>query len=159
MKSYVISEASEHEMKLVQMGAKVELVNSKMCYVRFNLEGIEIEYVYNINNKNKFFLERVKPYPLALKVTNTEQELISVIEIDLAQFKNAVKSHNINYFLNIGNELTKTIKKFEDLFLYYNIPREECEAFQEQVDALLDHIYKTKEQAERVFFEKEPDNL
>lgn len=159
MKSYVISEASEHEMKLVQMGAKVELVNSKMCYVRFNLEGIDIEYVYNINNKNKFFLERVKPYPLALKVTNTEQELISVIEIDLAQFQNAVKSHNINYFLNIGNELTKTIKKFEDLFLYYNIPREECEAFQAQVDALLDHIYETKDRAERVFFEKEPDNL
>lgn len=159
MKSYVLSEASEHEMKLVQMGAKVELINSKMCYVHFNLEGIEVEYVYNINNKNKFFLERVKPYPLALKVTDTEQELISVIEIDLAQFKNVVKSHNLSYFVNIGIELNKTIQKFEDLFLYYNIPREECEAFQEKVNDLLDHIYKTKDQSERVFFEKEPDHL
>jgi hypothetical protein len=159
MKSYLISAASEHEMKLVQMGAKVEIVNSKMCYIRFNLEGIEIEYVYNINHQNKFFIERVKPYPLALTVTSTEQELISIIEVDLAQFKNAVKSHNINYFLNIGSELTKTIKKFEDLFLYYNIPRDECEVFQNQIDDLLNHIYKTREQAERVYFEKEPDNL
>lgn len=159
MKSYLLSEASAHEMKLVQMGAKVELVNSKMCYVRFVIEGLEIEYVYNINRKNKFFLERVKPYPLALRVTDTENELISVIEIDLAQFKNAVKSHNINYFISIGTELNKSIKKFEDLFLYYNIPREECEVFQSKIDDLLEHIYKTKEHSERIFFEKEPENL
>ncbi len=158
-KSYLSSEASEHEMKLVQMGAKVELVNSKMCYVRFVIEGLEIEYVYNINHKNKFFLERVKPYPLALRVTDTENELIAVIEIDLAQFKNAVKSHNINSFINIGTELNKSIKKFEDLFLYYNLPKEECDVLQSKIDDLLEYIYKAKEHSERIFFEKEPENL
>lgn len=159
MKSYVLSEASEHEMRLVQMGAKVVQVNSKMCFVTFNISGIEIEYVYNINNKNKYFIERVKPYPLALKVTDTEKELISIIEIDLAQFSRAAKSHNFNYFLEIGTAMNTTIKKFEDLFLYYNIPTEECLSIQSKINDILDHIHKTKEVSERVFFEKEPDNL
>lgn len=159
MKPYVLSQASEHEMRLVQMGAKVEQVNSKMCFVTFEIGDITIEYVYNINKKSQYFIERVKPYPLALKVTETENELISVIEVDLAQFKKASESHNINYFINIGNAMNTTIKKFEDLFLYYNIPTEECFAIQEKVNELLDQIHKTKEVSPRVFFEKEPDNL
>ncbi len=159
MKTYMQSEATEHEMKLVQMGAKVEQVHSRMCYIRFLVEGVEVEYVYNINKKKKYFLQRKKPYPLALKVTNTEKELVSVIEVDLEQFKNAARSHNINYFLNIGTDLIKTIQKFEDLYLYYNVPKEDCQRFAEQVKALKDEIYVMRDKSERVYFEKEPENL
>ena len=56
MKSYVLAEAMEHEMKLVQLGGKVTFINSKMCYVSFDVEGIIIEYSYNINSNGKVFL-------------------------------------------------------------------------------------------------------
>lgn len=159
MKSQILSDASEHEMRLVQLGAKVEQITSRLCYVTFLLEGIEIQYVYNINKKDEYYLERVKPYPLALKTLASERDLIKTIEIDLAQFKNAVKSHQINDFVTIGNNLNLSIKKFEDLFLYYNISAEACAVIQDKIDALIGHIHQTKEEAERVFFEKEPDNL
>lgn len=159
MKSYILSDASEHEMRLVQLGAKVHQITSKLCYVTFVLNGIEIQYVYNINKKDEYYLERVKPYPLALKTLPSERDLIKTIEIDLAQFKNAVKSHQINDFLTIGNNLNLSIKKFEDLFLYYNISAEACAVIQDKIDALIEHIHQTKDEAERVFFEKEPDNL
>ncbi|MCK5762601.1 MAG: hypothetical protein KAH05_00635 [Clostridiales bacterium] len=46
-------------MKLKQLGAKIETINSKMSYVRFDIDGVKLEYVYN--NKGKYFLERTKP--------------------------------------------------------------------------------------------------
>ncbi len=159
MKTSILTEASEHEMKLVQMGAKVQQINSKMCFVTFHINNFDIEYVYNINNKDEYFIERIKPYPLALKVTKTEKELIKVIEIDLAQFKNASQSHNMQSFIEIGNNLNLVIKKFEDLFLYYNISEADCAVFQDQIDLLLKHIESTKDHSQRVYFEKEPDNL
>lgn len=157
--NYLNVEASQHEMKLIQMGAKVEQINSKMCYVKFMVEGIPVEYVYNLNKKNKYFLERIKPYPLAIKSYENISDLVDVIEIDLKQFRNAVKSRNIESFVDINKELITSIKLFEDLFLYYNVPSAEIEALKNKVAEIQGIIAKTKDIAERVFFEKDPDNL
>lgn len=159
MKSYILSEASEHEMKLVQMGAKVEQISSKMCYVKFNVNDVEVEYVYNINTKNQYFLERIKPYPLALKTLDTEDRVVKLIGIDLEQFKNAVTSSNINCFIEVGNDLNNAMKKFEDLFLYYNVSKEECELIHQKVEAVIEEVYHAKSTSERVYFAKEPEYL
>lgn len=159
MRSYISSEASQHDMKLVQMGAKVELINSKTCYVKFTIGDITVEYVYNINAKGKYFLERIKPYPLPIKVFEKEADVIKIIDIDIRQFKNAAKSKNIDTFIKINNELNKTIKKFEDLFLYYNVPTIENEIIMNKIQEIQDEIVKTQKNSERVFFDKDPDNL
>ncbi|MDF2840894.1 MAG: hypothetical protein K0Q99_1666 [Clostridia bacterium] len=157
--NYLNVEASQHEMRLIQMGAKVEQINSKMCYIKFVIEGIPVEYVYNLNKKNKYFLERTKPYPLAVKAYENVADLVEVINVDIKQFKNVVKSKNIESFLAINKELISTIKKFEDLFLYYNVPTEEVELLKNKIGEIQQEIAKTKETAERVFFDKEPENL
>lgn len=157
--NYLNVEASQHEMKLIQMGATVEQVNSKLCYVRFVIENIPVEYVYNINKKNKYFLERIKPYPLPVRTYEKEADIIEVISVDIKQFKNAVKSKNIERFAKINKEFNNTIKKFEDLFLYYNVPSLKAEDIMQKIEEIQDIIAKTKETSERVFFEKEPENL
>lgn len=157
--NYVNVEASQHEMRLIQMGAKVEQVNSKMCYVKFLINGLPIEYVYNLNKKNKYFLERIKPYPLPVKSYDKVSDIVEVIEVDIKQFTNAVKSKNIESFAKINLELIDTIKKFEDLFLYYNVPGIQVELIMGKIHEIQDEIIKTKENAERVFFDKEPENL
>ncbi|OGO76847.1 MAG: hypothetical protein A2Y23_08115 [Clostridiales bacterium GWB2_37_7] len=157
--NYLNVEASQHEMRLIQMGAKVEQINSKMCYIKFVIDGVPVEYVYNLNKKNKYFLERIKPYPLAVKTYENVADLVEVINIDIKQFKNVVKSKNIESFLTINKELISTIKKFEDLFLYYNIPLEEVELLRNKISEIQQEIVKTKETAERVFFDKDPENL
>lgn len=159
MKSYILSEASEHEMKLVQMGAKVSQINSRMCFVHFIVNGVEVEYVYNINAKDQYFLERIKPYPLALKTLDTEDDVVKLIALDLEQFRNAVTSRNINCFIKVGNDLNLALKKFEDLFLYYNISRDECDLILQKVDQVIEEVYHAKETSKRVFFDKEPDHL
>ncbi|QEK12416.1 hypothetical protein FQB35_08525 [Crassaminicella thermophila] len=159
MRKYVNAEASQHDMKLIQLGAKVEQVNSKMCYVKFNVGGIELVYVYNINKKGKYFLERIKPYPLPLRVFECESDVVELIKIDLEQFKSAVNSRNINTFIEINSKLNRTIKQFEDLFLYYNIPKIEMEIIMKKIDEIQDEIQKAKNMSQRIYFSKDPENL
>lgn len=159
MQKYVIAEAMEHEMKLRQMGGTVTLVSGKMCYVQFDIGGIAIEYVYNINNRGHFFLERIKPYPLPFKVYEDESKVVEIIDIDLEQFRNAAKSHNMPKFIELGKLFNDTAKKYEDLFLYYNVPGEVVESLHEELEKVNAIILNCKEEAERIYFKKEPDNL
>lgn len=157
--NYLNVEASQQEMKLIQMGAKVEQINSKMCYIRFVIEGIPVEYVYNLNKKNQYFLERIKPYPLAIRSYEKVEDIVNVIEVDVKQFRNVVKSKNVQSFVKITKEFIGIIKKFEDLMLYYNVPADEVGIIMGKIDEINQEITKTKETASRVFFEKEPENL
>lgn len=159
MRRYVASEASQHDMKLTQLGATVKQVTSKMCYVKFELENFELVYVYNLNKKGKYFLERVKPYPLPIKEYNSESDVIDIIKIDMEQFKNATNSRNIDEFISINSELHNTIKQFEDLFLYYNVPKSEADMILEKITEIQDEIKKTKETSTRLYFRKDPENI
>jgi len=159
MKKFVDAEVMQHSFKLQQMGAKVNVINSKLCYIRFDVSGFKIEYVYNVNTKGKYFLERIKPYPLAMKEFDREEDVIQIIEIDLSQFKSAIKSHNINSFIDISRKLNKTLKKFEDLFLYYNVPTEEVDSLMSNLNQFDSNIEEIKSKSKRLFFEKDPDNL
>lgn len=159
MRKLVNAEVMQHTMKLQQMGAKVQVINSKMCYVKFDISGFAIEYAYNVNAKGKYFLERIKPYPLALRVFEREEDVIEIIEIDMEQFKSAIKSHNINAFIDISRVLNNTLRRFEDLFLYYNVPEEETDIIIKKLKEIDVEIEKTKDSAERLYFRKDPENL
>lgn len=152
-------EANEHLIKLVQMGANVKQINSKMCYVKFDIEGFKLSYVYNINKKGKYFLERIRPYPLPLLETDNEKEVIDIIKIDLKQYKNAIASQKIDKFSSINLKMIDTIKKFEDLYLYYKVDLEKCDEILEKIEEINNDIIKIKNNSKRLFFEKEPNNL
>lgn len=153
------AELTIQTMKLRQMGAKIKTINSKMCYVKFDLSGFEVAYVYNINKDGHYFLERIKPYPLAIKEFYDEEQVIEIIEIDLEQFKNAIKSHNIQSFIDINRKLHQSIKKFEDLFLYYNVSPEKCDQIVAMMDHLDEVIATSKSESERLYFRKDPEHL
>ncbi len=160
MNKYVISETSQHVMRLRQLGASVKVVPSQMIYVAFKFnDNIEVEYVYNINKNNKYFLERIKPYPIPIKEFDTADDIVAIIAIDIEQFKSAVKSHKIRDFININKDLHKSMMAFEDLFLYYNVPTiyvAKLEDYIKEIDKL---IIKASQESNRIFFGKEPENL
>jgi hypothetical protein len=159
MRKLVDAEITLQTMKLQQMGAKVQVISSKMCYVKFDISGFQVEYAYNVNKHGNYFLERIAPYPLPLREFDREDAVIDIIEIDLEQFKNAIKSHNIESFININRKLTQTIKRFEDLFLYFNVPAEETDIIYAKLQEIDLEIEKTKQNSKRLYFKKEPENL
>lgn len=160
MDKYVNSEASQHIMKLLLLGANVQVVSGKMVYVKFKLnENHEVAYVYHINKNNKYYLERIKPYPLAIKEFDTDADVVEIIKIDYMQYMNAINSHNIDHFINININLHKTAKAMEDLFLYYNISNEVFNTIEENIQNIHDLIKKASTESKRLFFDKDPENL
>lgn len=159
MRKLVNAEVLEHTMKLQQMGAKVSAINSKLCYVDFDLSGFKLQYAYNINKKGNYFLERIKPYQLPLKEFESESDVVEIIGIDVEQFRNAIKSHHAGEFVDTGRTLINVLKKFEDLYLYYNIPTEQMNCLMGKLKELENEITEVKEKSERLYFKKEPENL
>ncbi|RKD28979.1 hypothetical protein [Thermohalobacter berrensis] len=159
MRKYMTAEINRHEMVLVQMGAKVDVINSFMCYVSFDIAGTEVAYVYNVNKKNKYYLERVAPYPQPAGTFDTEKDVIDVIKIDIEQFKNAKNSRVFDLFLNVNQEIAKTSRNFEDLYLYYNVPHEYTNKIKSKIKEIQDLIKEARDKSERVYFKKNPDTL
>tara|TARA_Y100001933_G_C18709205_1_gene442496 strand:+ start:64 stop:546 length:483 start_codon:yes stop_codon:yes gene_type:complete len=159
MRKYLNAEIMQQSMKLKQMGADVTVINSKLCYVAFDLSGFKVSYVYNVNKRNKYFLERIKPYPLWLREFDNEEDVIDIINIDLDQFRNAIKSHNIDRFIKIARKLDQVFHKYEDLFLYYNLPEEEVDRLYKEITDMEDDIDLIKDKSERICFDKDPEYL
>ena len=157
--SYLEMEAEKHEMKLRQMGGEVLQLSAKCCYVRFHIGEFKLSYVYNINRSNRYFLERLKPYPLPLKEYENEDDVIEMIRLDLEHFQNAAKSKNITSFIKINQELNRTAKAFEDLFLYYNVETFHTDTILQKLDEIKDEIRKTVDDSERLFDDGEPCSL
>ena len=54
MRSIINSEVSQHTLKLQQLGAKVNVINSTLCYVDFDISGFMVQYVYNVKQKGNY---------------------------------------------------------------------------------------------------------
>ena len=159
MRKYLKAETSKHEMILNQLGAKVQVINSLMCYVSFDIDGTKVSYVYNVNKKNEYFLERVEPYPQPAGTFRTKDDVIETITIDIEQFKNAKHSRCFDFFVDINKEITTTSRMFEDLFLYYNVSLESMENIKNKIMEIKEIIEVAKENSERVYDKKNPKSL
>ncbi len=160
MNKYVLSETNQHVMRLIQMGADVQVVSSQMVYVTFDItQDVKVSYVYNINKKNRYFLERIKPYPLPVKEFESAEDICNIIKIDVEQFKNAAKSKNMKDFIETNSELHNILLMYEDLFLYYNVAPETIQGIKKRISQIHMSLADAKATAERVYFKKEPDHL
>lgn len=158
-KQFLDLEKDIHELKLRQMGAEVEDIRGIMHYVCFKLDGTSVKYVYHINKKGKYFLQRRSPYPLNVGTFESKEDVINIIQHDLAQMKNAKKSKKFDKFIEINQSLSTTMRNFEDLFLYYNVSRTQTEKLEEALQQFKSLILETRDMSERVYFEKDPDTL
>ncbi len=160
MKGMLNNEVLAGTMKLREMGARIQSVNSKMCYVKFEEAGVQIEYAYSINTTGKYSLERIKPYALPLREFTREENLIEIIEIDMDQFRNAIRTlQNINPFIDTSKDFHRIFQRFEDLYLYYAVPVETLQAVHEKLQEIDALIQSTAGTAKRIYHRKDPDTL
>lgn len=147
------AEVSELTIKLQQLGAKVNVIRSTLCYVDFDLEELELQYVYNVNHKGNYFLERIKPYPLALEEVGSEKDVIKLISKDMEKFKNVLKSSHSQEYIAMANQISKTFSTFEDTFLNYNIPAEKIQKIYKKILALEFEIDVIRDISKQIFDE------
>lgn len=159
---FISTRQIRHELcvkQLREMGAEVISVQGVMFFVKFMLEDLKVVYLYRINTYNNYYLERIKPYPSTAGTFKTEEEVVDMIQIDIEQFKNAMKSKNFDLFIEIITTMCGAVRNFEDLFLYYNVTREELENIKKEIEKIKDIIRYATEHDKRVFLKKEPDTL
>lgn len=108
-----------YEMQLKQMGAQIVSYRGLHCIVKFNINGFEVNYAYNINSKNQFFLQRRKPYRMSMGNYDEISDVVETIKADLDRIKNALASGKFDKFLEVNTRLLKAAKNLEGLFLDY----------------------------------------
>lgn len=145
--------------ELKKLGARVIDIQGVMSLVKFNIEGTKITYIYHLNDDNTYYMERIKPYSMPVGDYNTEEEIVDVIKVDIEQFQNAMHSKNFSKFIEIDYNISKLVRIFEDLYLYYNIKAEDLGKLDNEIHLLLDIIKQIKADSERVYFKKDPDLL
>jgi len=145
--------------ELKQMGAKFIDIQGIMSLVKFYINGYKISYAYHLNEDNTYLLERIKPYFLSIGYYEYEEDIVDVIRTEIDQFKNAMKSSNFQQFIELDNHLSKLVRLFEDLYLYYNINKEDLATLDDSVDCILDNIKTVMAKSERVYTKKDPEVL
>jgi len=142
------------------LGARVLDIQGIMFYIKFTLKNnIKLSYIYHLNPDNTYFLERIKPYSMAIGDFNNEEDIVDTIKVDLEQFENAINSKNFNTFIDIDHKISKLARLFEDLYLYYNIKPEDLVNLEDEVYKLLETIIEIKSNSQRVYFKKDPEVL
>lgn len=145
--------------ELTALGAKVMDIQGIMTFVKFKIKDTKIAYIYNLRPDNTFFFERIKPYAMPIGEFDSEEAIIDLIKIDIEQFKNAMNSSNFNQFITLDSNISKMVRIFEDLYLYYNIEKDDLETLNQSVEGVLNTIKTIRNKSERVYFKKEPDSF
>jgi len=130
------------EILLRQMGASdVTKIRGLLYFIEFKLsDDVEISYSYNINTKNKYFLQRIKPYPIPQGIFSDEYEIVSFIKKDLQKFSTAMNSSNFNLFVDVARKVNNITSMAEYLFLNYNVNTNELLRIDKELDDILKEI-------------------
>ncbi|MCR1954467.1 hypothetical protein NSA24_06630 [Clostridioides mangenotii] len=133
------------EVILRQLGAtKIRKIRSYLYFIEFQLsEEWKVTYSYNINTKDEYFLQRIKPYPIPQGVFSDEYEVVSFITQDLKKFVNAKNSSNFPTFVEVTRKVNSINDEMEKLFLNYNVETDDLE----NLNSKLDNIFKNIEDA------------
>jgi len=110
-KKFLDLEKDIHDIKLKQMGAELEAIRGIMHYVRFQLDDTAVKYVYHINKKEKYFLQRRSPYPLNVGTYESKDDVINIIQHDMAQIRNAKQSKKFNKFIEINKKISTILSR------------------------------------------------
>lgn len=149
--------SSVNKIKLKQLGAKVESLQSKIYHVTFKINDTNLEYYYNINESGKFFLERMQPFHRDFGVFTEENHAIRAIYEDVEYFKNAVNSKNYNKFIELSHEIEGIRNDYSYLFLHHNIPTDSIVRLEENIKKIRVKVDEYAKSAEEIKIESSID--
>ena len=140
------------EARLRYIGAtEIKKIHGILYFIEFEIDdNLKVSYTYNINSKNKYYLQRIKPYPIPEGVFDKEYEIVSFIEKDIQKFINAKKSNNFDLFLKITDELNTICFDIEELFLNYNIDKMDLDKLKYELDNILNLFENSRKRSPKI---------
>lgn len=139
------------EMRLRYLGATdIQKVQGTLYFVEFKQDTHSVSYAYNVNAKNKYFLQRIKPYPIPEGIFSDEQQVVEFIKKDLNKFRNAKLSRNFEDFIELTNTLTAAAQDMERFFLNYNVDKECLDYLLKDLNGIRSTIEQAKKRSEHI---------
>lgn len=140
------------ETLLRQLGASdIKKVRGILYFIKFRLdENVEISYTYNINAKDQYFLQRIKPYPLPQGAFEDEYEIVAFIKKDLLKFNSAKNSSNYKLFTEVTNMANSIATNMESLFLNNNVNNNEFLGLHKELEDVLNKIENIRNNSPRL---------
>lgn len=132
---------------LKQLGASVEEIRNGILYIaKLKLAGgIRLTYVFNITKQERYFLQRVEPYPMSCGFFDAPEDIVRFIQGDLKKFRNAERSHNFTHFIEAAQAVQASSQAFEQLFLERNVSKQAMDDIAQAAAALQKTIQEARE--------------
>lgn len=140
-------------VSLRQIGASsIKEVRNGILYIaKFELtEELCVTYVFNVTKRDKYYLQRVSPYPISYGDFEGAGEVVEFIRRDIKKFRNAINSHNFPRFLQTANEMVQLSHAIELLFLERNVSAEDIDSLYHGLEDGLNRIKEIREHAPRI---------
>lgn len=116
---------------LRQLGASSikEIRNGILYIAKFELSNdLCVTYVFNVTKRDKYYLQRVSPYPISHGDFDGPDQVVDFIRKDIRKFRNAHNSHNFPKFLETTDAMVRLSHAVELLFLERNISAEDLDS-------------------------------
>ncbi|MDO5142717.1 MAG: hypothetical protein Q4D31_06830 [Eubacteriales bacterium] len=138
---------------LRQLGATSikEVRNGIMYIAKFDLaDDLCVTYVFNVSKRDKYYLQRVLPYPLSYGDFEGADQVVAFIREDIEKFRHAQQSHNFPKFLQTADAMVRLTHAIELLFLERNIKEEEMDALCQRIETGLDKIREIRSHSPKI---------
>ena len=145
--NYNTAKQDSIEMVLRQMGAEIHSIHGMLCHVSFKVGDLDISYVYNINRWNKFYLQRLHPYPIGSGTFESEDEALMHIKNDMDILLNAFNSSKFTRFTALAHTAYHTTHDLEALFMNHNVSEESLARLDQLLTQLKDEIGSIQQQS------------
>ena len=108
---------------LKQLGATdIKVFDSRMHIANFDLgNGLVVSYVFNITRKDKFFLQRMRPYAMVKGKYADQREIIEFIKDDITRFKMSSQLNNIDKYIELAEKTGSAYERMEHIFLHHKV--------------------------------------
>ncbi len=138
---------------LRQLGASSikEIRNGILYIAKFELSNdLCVTYVFNVTKRDKYYLQRVSPYPISHGDFDGADQVVDFIRQDIRKFRNAHNSHNFPKFLETTDAMVRLSHAVELLFLERNISAEDLDSLAARLDAAVDTIKEIREHSPKI---------
>ena len=138
---------------LRQIGASSikEIRNGILYIITFELtEEVNVVYVLDVTKRDKYFLQRVVPYPMSHGRFSSPEDVVRFIKNDIRKFTHAKNSQNLPKFLRTADEMSRFTHAAELLFLERNVSKEDLERLSACMAQAMDLLKDIREHSPKI---------
>ena len=106
--------------------------------------------MFDVTKRDRYFLQRVTPYPISHGDFTSAQEVVEFIRKDIRKFRNAQNSHNFPKFLDTTNAMVLFSHAVELLFLERNVTPEDLDSIYQTIQSGLHKIKDIHDRAPKI---------